>query len=172
MRVRFHDTGPDGRPVACTGDTFAGRTFLEVVEGMMINPFIQDADPVAYMRRILAGIGAGEGPLPDEPDEAAEAFLSRLVAAGYAAFVPEGSGDEKEKTEAKRAAVKARENPGLAAGRAKLASLTPERRRVNAKKAALARWEKNLTPVALNHHHKEKDHGKTHRKASHRPGRD
>jgi hypothetical protein len=99
MKVRIHDTGPDGRPVACTGDTFAGRTFLEVVEGMMLNPFTQDANPVAYMRRILAGIGAGEGPLPDEPDEAAEAFLSRLVAAGYAAFAPEGSGDEKEKTD-------------------------------------------------------------------------
>lgn len=102
MKVRIHDTGPDGRPVACTGDTFAGRTFLEVVEGLMLNPFTQNADPVAYMRRILAGIGVGQGQLPDEPDEAAEAFLSQLVAAGYAAFAPEGGGDEKEKTDVKK----------------------------------------------------------------------
>ena len=102
MKVRIHDTGPDGRPVSCTGDYFTGSTFLEVVEGMMINPFTQDANPVAYMRRILAGIGVGQGQLPDEPDEAAEAFLSLLVAAGYAAFAPEGGGDEKEKTEPKK----------------------------------------------------------------------
>jgi hypothetical protein len=135
MRVRIHDTGPDGRPVACTGDTFAGRTFLEVVEGMMLNPFTQDADPVAYMRRILAGIGAGEGPLPDEPDEAAEAFLSRLVAAGYAAFVPEGSGDEKEKTEAKRAAARQE----LADGPAREESAAREAADYDAKMAEMAR---------------------------------
>ena len=101
MKVRIHDTGPDGRPVDCTGDTFAGRTFLEVVEGMMLNPFTQDANPVAYMRRILAGIGVGQGQLPDEPDEAAEAFLSLLVAAGYAAFEPEVSGGKTEKDDKK-----------------------------------------------------------------------
>ena len=101
MKVRIHDTGPDGRPVACTGDTFAGRTFLEVVEGMMLNPFTQDANPVAYMWRILAGIGAGHRQLPDEPDEAAEAFLSLLVASGYAAFEPEGSSGKTEKEDKK-----------------------------------------------------------------------
>jgi hypothetical protein len=97
MKVRIHGTAPDGRPVSCTGDYFAGDTFLDVVEGMMIHPFTLDAEPVAYMRRILASIGEGEGQLPDDPDEAAEAFLSLLVAAGYAAFEPEGSGEKTEK---------------------------------------------------------------------------
>jgi len=97
MKVRIHDTGPDGRPVSCTGDSFAGNTFLEVVEGMMIHPFTLETEPVAYMRRILASIGEGQGQLSDEPDEAAEAFLSQLVAAGYAAFEPEGNGEINEK---------------------------------------------------------------------------
>ena len=100
MKVRIHDTGPDGRPVSCTGDYFSGSTFLEVVEGMMIHPFTMETEPVAYMRRILASIGEMQE-LPDEPDEAAEAFLSQLVAAGYAAFEPEGngeSGENKDKT--------------------------------------------------------------------------
>ena len=101
MKVRIHDTGPDGRPVSCTGDYFAGNTFLEVVEGMMIHPFTLETEPVAYMRRILASIGEGQVQLSDEPDEAAEAFLSQLVAAGYAAFEPEGNAFETEKTDKK-----------------------------------------------------------------------
>ncbi|MGI6356717.1 MAG: hypothetical protein ACOX6W_16735 [Lentisphaeria bacterium] len=101
MKVRIHSTSPDGRPVSCTGDYFAGSTFLEVVEGMMINPFTLETSPVAYMRRILASIGTGQIELSDEPDEAAEAFLSQLVAAGYAAFEPEGNGDNKEKPDKK-----------------------------------------------------------------------
>ena len=46
------------------------------------------------------------------------------------------------KTPAKTAAAKRRENSGLAKGREKLAALTPEQRRENAKKAAAARWGK------------------------------
>ncbi len=46
------------------------------------------------------------------------------------------------KTPAKSAAAKRRENSGLAKGREKLASLTPEQRRENARKAASARWAK------------------------------
>ena len=49
----------------------------------------------------------------------------------------------KAKTPAKSAAAKRRENSGLAKGREKLAALTPEQRRENAKKAAAARWAKN-----------------------------
>jgi len=101
MKVRIHDTGPDGRPVDCTGDTFAGRTFLEVVEGMMIHPFTMETEPAAYMRRILASIGEDQGQLPGQPAEAAEAFLSLLVTTGYAAFEPEGSGGKTDKEDKK-----------------------------------------------------------------------
>lgn len=100
MKVRIHDTGPDGRPVDCTGDYFTGATFLEVVEGMMLNPFTQESGPLAYMRRILASIGEGQVQLSDDPNEAAEGFLSRLVAAGYASFETEG-GKNNEITDKK-----------------------------------------------------------------------
>ena len=43
---------------------------------------------------------------------------------------------------AKSQAAKQRANPGLAEGRKKLASLSPEQRSENAKKAARARWKK------------------------------
>lgn len=48
----------------------------------------------------------------------------------------------KVSSPAKSAAAKQRANPGLAEGRKKLASLTPEQRRENAIKAANARWKK------------------------------
>ena len=48
----------------------------------------------------------------------------------------------KVSSPAKSAAAKQRPNPGLAEGRKKLASLSPEQRRENAKKAAAARWGK------------------------------
>jgi len=116
MIIRIHSTDPDGRPVECTGDYFIGETALEIVEGMMLNPFTTDADAVAYMRRILAVIGQEGATLPSKPDAAAEAFLSILVAAGFAAWEtkeyyekfgrsvgyatlePEGNGENKEKT--------------------------------------------------------------------------
>ena len=48
----------------------------------------------------------------------------------------------KASTPAKSAAAKARPNLGLARGRKKLASLSPEQRSENAKKAARERWKK------------------------------
>jgi len=117
MIIRIHSTDPDGRPVECTGDYFVGENALEIVEGMMLNPFTTDADAVAYMRRILAVVGQADATLPSEPDAAAEAFLERLVAAGYAAretkeyyekfgqsvgyatLEQEGNGENKEKTD-------------------------------------------------------------------------
>jgi len=48
----------------------------------------------------------------------------------------------KASTPAKSQAAKQRANPGLAEGRKKLASLSPEQRRENARKAAAARWKK------------------------------
>ena len=48
----------------------------------------------------------------------------------------------KVSSPAKSAAAKNRPNLGLAEGRKRLASLSPEQRRENAKKAAKARWKK------------------------------
>jgi len=49
----------------------------------------------------------------------------------------------KVSSPAKAQAAKQRANPGLAEGRKKLASLSPEQRSENAKKAARARWGKS-----------------------------
>lgn len=48
----------------------------------------------------------------------------------------------KASTPAKSQAAKQRPNLGLVEGRKKLASLSPEQRSENAKKAARARWKK------------------------------
>ena len=89
MIIRIHCTDPDGRPVECTGDWFAGRNALEIVEGMMLHPFTTETATVPYMVRVLASIGLGEPELPTDPGEAANAFLERLLASGYAAWETE-----------------------------------------------------------------------------------
>ena len=48
----------------------------------------------------------------------------------------------KVSSPAKAQAAKQRPNLGLAEGRKKLANMTPEQRRENARKAAQARWKK------------------------------
>jgi len=91
MIIRIHCTDPDGRPVECTGDWFAGRTALEIVEGMMLHPFTKETATVPYMVRVLASIGLAEPELPSDPAEAATAFLERLVASGFAAWETEAN---------------------------------------------------------------------------------
>jgi len=100
MIIRIHCTGPDGRPVECTGDWFAGRNALEIVEGMMLHPFTAETAAVPYMTRVLASIGLDEPELPADPGEAANAFLERLVASGFAAWETEADFEKfGEKTE-------------------------------------------------------------------------
>ena len=86
MKIRIYETDFEGCPVDCTGEYFSGKTALDIVETMKMNPFNASLEPLAFMRRILDANGQKAFPLPDEPDKAAVAFLQRLAATGYAGF--------------------------------------------------------------------------------------
>jgi hypothetical protein len=87
MKIRIHDTDFDGNPVECTGEFFRGATALDIVIGMKMNPFNSHLEPLAFMRQTLSFIGQKDFALPeDEPAKAAQAFLQRLTALGFAHY--------------------------------------------------------------------------------------
>ena len=86
MKIRIYETDFDGRPVDCSGEYFSGKTALDVVEGMTLNPFQSHLTPHGFMAEMLAAIGQKAFPLPDDLEKAAIAFLQRLTALGYAEF--------------------------------------------------------------------------------------
>ena len=81
MKIRIYETDFDGRPVECSGEYFSGKTALDIVEGMTMNPF-----PHKFMEQTLATIGEKSFSLPEDPETAALAFLQKLTALGYAEF--------------------------------------------------------------------------------------
>ena len=86
MKIRIYETDFDGRPVDCSGEYFSGKTALDVVEGMTLNPFQSHLTPHKFMEQTLATIGEKKFPLPEDPETAALAFLQKLTALGYAEF--------------------------------------------------------------------------------------
>lgn len=86
MKIRIHETDFEGSPVECTGEFFSGKTALDIVEQMKMNPFTGSLPPVEYMRQTLDFIGQSDVVLPDDSDDAAVAFLQRLTATGYAKY--------------------------------------------------------------------------------------
>ena len=86
MKIRIYETDFDGRPVDCSGEYFSGKTALDVVEGMTLNPFQSHLTPIEFMEQTLATIGEKELSLPEDPETAALAFLQKLTALGYAEF--------------------------------------------------------------------------------------
>ena len=89
MKIRIYETDFDGHPVECTGEYFFGPTALGIVEAMKMNPFTASLDPLAFMRRILDGIGQADFKLAGPPEKAAVAFLQRLTALNFAGYEPE-----------------------------------------------------------------------------------
>ena len=87
MKIRIYETDFDGRPVDCSGEYFSGKTALDIVEGMTLNPFQSHLTPHKFMEQTLATIGEKEFSLPENPETAALAFLQKLTALGYAEFV-------------------------------------------------------------------------------------
>ena len=86
MKIRIHDTDFDGNPVECTGEFFRGATALDIVVGMKMNPFNSHLEPLVFMRQTLGFIGQEDYALPDEPEKAAQVFLQRLTALGFAHY--------------------------------------------------------------------------------------
>ena len=86
MKIRIYETDFDGHPVECSGEYFSGKTALDVVEGMTLNPFQSHLTPHKFMEQTLATIGEKEFSLPEDPETAALAFLQKLTALGYAEF--------------------------------------------------------------------------------------
>ena len=87
MKIRIYETDFDGRPVDCSGEYFSGKTALDVVEGMTLNPFQSHLTPIEFMEQTLVTIGEKEFSLPEDPEKAAQAFLQKLTALGYAEFI-------------------------------------------------------------------------------------
>ena len=86
MKIRIYETDFDGRPLDCSGEYFSGKTALDIVEGMTMNPFQSHLTPHKFMGQTLATIGEKEFSLPEDPETAALAFLQKLTALGYAEF--------------------------------------------------------------------------------------
>ena len=86
MKIRIYETDFDGRPVDCSGEYFSGKTALDIVEGMTMNPFQSHLTPHKFMEQTLATIGEKEFSLPEDPETAALVFLQKLTALGYAEF--------------------------------------------------------------------------------------
>ena len=86
MKIRIYETDFDGRPVECSGEYFSGKTALDIVEGMTLNPFQSHLTPHKFMEQTLATIGEKSFSLPEDPETAALTFLQKLTALGYAEF--------------------------------------------------------------------------------------
>lgn len=86
MKIRIYETDFEGNPVECTGEYFSGRTALDIVNAMKMNPFQASLTPLDFMRWMLASIGQEKFALPDDEEKAALLFLQRLTVLGYATF--------------------------------------------------------------------------------------
>ena len=87
MKIRIYETDFEGNPVECTGEYFSGKTALDIVNAMKMNPFQAGLKPLDFMRWMLASIGQEKFALPDDEGKAALLFLQRLTTLGYATFV-------------------------------------------------------------------------------------
>ena len=86
MKIRIHETDFEGHPLDCSGEFFSGKTALDIVERMSMNPFQSHLMPHGFMAEMLAAIGQKAFPLPEDLETAAIAFLQRLTTLGYAKF--------------------------------------------------------------------------------------
>jgi len=87
MKVRINETDMSGKPIHDSGEVLEGQNYLEIVDGMKLSPFTVSLDPLAYMRDVLDRAGQTGLVLPDEPEAAAQAFLLKLAAMGFAQFI-------------------------------------------------------------------------------------
>ena len=94
MKIRIYETDFEGNPIDCTGEFYSGTTALDVIDNMKLNPFQSHLTPHEFIGQILATIGNKDFSLPEDPAKAAQTFLQRLTALGYAEFsIDEGEFD-------------------------------------------------------------------------------
>ena len=86
MKIRIYETDFEGHPVECTGEFFSGPSAIAIVEAMKMSPFTASLDPLAFMRRVLDGIGQADFELTGPPEKAAIVFLQRLTALNVAGY--------------------------------------------------------------------------------------
>lgn len=86
MKIRIYETDFEGHPVECTGEFFSGPSAIAIVEAMKMSPFTASLDPLAFMRRVLDGIGQADFELTGPPEKAAIVFLQRLTALNFAGY--------------------------------------------------------------------------------------
>ena len=86
MKIRIYETDFEGHPLDCSGEYFSGKTALDIVERISMNPFQSHLTPHDFMAEMLAAIGQKDFELPCDPEKAALAFLQKLTALGYAEF--------------------------------------------------------------------------------------
>ena len=62
MKIRIYETDFDGRPVDCSGEYFSGKTALDIVEGMTMNPFQSHLTPHKFREQTLAPLEKKSSP--------------------------------------------------------------------------------------------------------------
>lgn len=85
MRIRLHAQTFAGQPLPNTGPSFEAPTAAELVEQMRLDsPFSAAQSPADYCATVLKRIERGPAqPLPTDPAQRADAFLTRCQQAGF-----------------------------------------------------------------------------------------
>lgn len=84
MIALIYGTDFNGNPTPGMGEFFSAPAALEIVVAMQQNPFQASLSPLEFMAQVFSNIGIKDATLPDDPEEAAMAFLRTLADKGYA----------------------------------------------------------------------------------------
>ena len=91
MKIQIHSMTLDGKPIPDNGKILQAPTCLEVAERMHHQtPFTTDLSLREYQLRVLSKIDGESGkPLPDDPEQAAAEFFTRMAQHGWVEFLPD-----------------------------------------------------------------------------------
>ncbi|MBN2162871.1 MAG: DUF5049 domain-containing protein [Pontiellaceae bacterium] len=114
MKIKIHSMAFDGKPIIDDGRIVQAPTCLEVAERMHHQtPFTADLSLREYQRRVLAKIeGDSATPLPDDPEQAAAEFFTRMARHGWVEFMPDEDPIESPYPDRFQKAVKAVRDSG------------------------------------------------------------
>ncbi|MEE9368285.1 MAG: DUF5049 domain-containing protein [Pontiella sp.] len=91
MKIQIHSMTLDGKPIPDNGRIIQAPTCLEAAERMHHQtPFTTDLSLKEYQLRVLFHIEGDSGkPLPDDPEQAAAEFFTRMAQHGWVEFLPD-----------------------------------------------------------------------------------